>query len=285
MIQLPNPDSIRRVADWIELNVSLSGAQFSKTQVSSAIEKLTGAEPRESFISDIWRELHYRHRQYREPIFEVAERTIQRRPDVEPSVEYLTCLILSLFGVRGTTQDPGKLFERITSRAVKGYLSGNAVVFGWPAPPDPQQDADDESQIKRKIRKVAEDLGERFAEAPPARFNDRGVDVIGWIPFVEGRSSQVVLLLQCYAGQDWKGKLQVPLASWYQYIHWSFNPIAGFAVPRVISEQDWHEGSTDKGLLFDRARIVNLLTVDTYDPALANELRTWVEGQVAELEA
>lgn len=284
MIQLPNPDSIQRVADWIELNVSLSAERFSKTQVSSAIENLTGAEPRESFITDIWRELDHRHRQYREPTFEVGERTIEPRAEVEASVEYLTCLILSLFGVRGTTRVPGKLFERIASRAVKGYLSGKATVFGWPAPPDAEE-GDDESQIKRKIRKVAEDLGERFAEAPPARFNDRGVDVIGWIPFLEGRSSQIVLLLQCYAGQDWKQKIQVPLASWCQYIHWSFNPIAGFAVPRIISERDWHEGSTDKGLLFDRARIVNLLSRDTYDPALADELTAWVQVQIADLEA
>src|SRR5207249_6062769 len=97
--------------------------------------------------------------------------------------------------------------------------------------------------------------------------------------------SQLVLLLQCYAGQDWKVKLPVPLASWYQYIHWSFNPIAGFAVPRVIPERDWHEGSTDKGLLFDRARIVNLLSGDTYDPALADELTAWVQAQVIDLEA
>jgi hypothetical protein len=284
MIQLPDPDSIRRVADWIELNVSLSAERFSKTQVSSAIENLTGAEPRESFITDIWRELKYRHRQYSEPTFEVGERTIEPRAEAEASVEYLTCLILSLFGVQGTTRDPGKLFERITSRAVKGYLSGEAIVFGWPTPAD-ADGGDDESQIKRKIKEVADDLGERFAESPPPRFNDRGVDVIGWIPFPEGRSSQLVLLLQCYAGQDWKGKLPVPLASWYQYIHWSFNPIAGFAVPRVIPERDWHEGSTDKGLLFDRARIVNLLSRDTYDPALADELTAWVQAQVADLEA
>ena len=72
--------------------------------------------------------------------------------------------------------------------------------------------------------------------------------------------------MQCYAGQDWKGKLPVPLESWYQYIHWAFNPVRGFAVPRVLPERDWHEASTDKGLLFDRPRIINLLSRDTYDP-------------------
>jgi hypothetical protein len=186
--------------------------------------------------------------------------------------------------VQGVTREPAKLFERITRKAIEQYLSGNAVVFGWPAPTRPESGSE-ESQIKRNIKKVADDLGERFVESPPARFNDRGVDVIGWISFHDGRSSQLVLLLQCYAGQDWKGKLPVPLESWYQYIHWSFNPIRGFAVPRVLSERDWHEGSTDKGLLFDRPRIINLLPTDTYDPSLAAELGAWVSEQLADLAA
>ncbi len=283
MIQLPDPDSARRVADWIELNVSVSGERLSKAEVSSAIESAAGTEPAEWFISDVWRELEYRHRLYRNPTFKVGERTIEPQTDVVASVEYLACLILSLFGVRGTTRDPGKLFERITRKAVEGYLSGNAFVFGWPNPPEPEL-GDEESQIKRKIRQVAEDLGERFIESPAPRFNDRGVDVIGWIPFLKGRSSQLVLLIQCYAGQDWKGKLAVPLVSWCQYIHWGVNPIIGFAVPRVIPERDWHEGSTDKGMLFDRPRIVNLIPTDTYDPALAEELNTWVQEQLAELQ-
>lgn len=283
MIELPDPDSARRVADWIELSVSVSKERLSKAEVSSAIESAAGTEPVESFISDVWRELEYRHRLYANPTFEVGERTIEPQPGVEASVEYLACLILSLFGVQGTTRDPGKLFERITSKAVEEYLSGNAFVFGWPAPPGAEP-GNEESQIKRKIRKVAEDLGERFIESPPARFKDRGVDVIGWIPFLKGRSSQLVLLIQCYAGQDWKGKLPVPLESWYQYIHWGFNPVRGFAVPRVIPERDWHEGSTDMGILFDRARIVNLIPTDAYDPVLAEDLNTWVREQLAELQ-
>ena len=283
MIQLPDPDSVRRVADWIELSVSVNRYRLSKAEVGSAIESVSGREPGESFISDVWRELLYRHRLYRQPTFDVGERTVEPRPEVEPPIEYLACLILSLFGVRGVTRDPGKLFERITSKAVQGYLSGNAVVFGWPAPPDPEP-GNEESQIKRKIRQVAQDLGERFVESPPSRFKDRGVDVIGWIPFREGRSSQLVLLLQCYAGQDWKGKLPVSLESWYQYIHWSFNPIRGFAVPRILSERDWHEESTEKGLLFDRARIINLIPDHVYARTLSAELNTWVQEQLAELQ-
>lgn len=283
MVELPDPGSVRRVADWIELNVSVTHEGLSKAEASSAIERLAGQEPAESFMSDVWRELEHRRHLYTNPTFQVGARTIEPEPDVEPSIEYLACLILSLFGVRGTTRDPGKLFERITSKAVGGYLSGKAFVFGWPTPLESELE-DDESQMKRKIRVVANALGERFSESPPARFNDRGVDVIGWIPFAKGRSSQLVILVQCYAGQDWKGKIPVPLESWYQYVHWGHNPIRGFAVPRVIPERDWHEGSTDKGMLFDRPRIVNSITTDIHDAALTAELNTWVSAQLAELQ-
>ena len=134
MIELPDPGSVRRVADWIELNVSVTKERLSKAEVSSAVDRITGAEPAEWFISDIWRELEYRHGLYSDPTFEVVERTIEPRPDVEPAGPYLACLLLSLFGVRGVTRDPGKLFERIARKAVERYLCGNAIVFGWPAP-------------------------------------------------------------------------------------------------------------------------------------------------------
>src|SRR5229473_3430884 len=104
MVPLPDPESIRRVADWIELNLSIGAERLSKAQVTSAIESLTGAEPAESFISDVWRELAYRQRLYSQPLFQLNDRAIERRPEVEVTDEYLACLILSLYGVRGTTR-------------------------------------------------------------------------------------------------------------------------------------------------------------------------------------
>jgi hypothetical protein len=42
--------------------------------------------------------------------------------------------------------------------------------------------------------------------------------------------------------------------------------------------------ATDKGLLFDRPRIINALSVDTYDAELAAEVRAWVDQELAELQ-
>jgi len=191
-------------------------------------------------------------------------------------------LLWSLFGVQGVTQHQGKLFERITCKAVERYLSGNAFVFGWPS--ENPRGGLNESQVKRKIKKVADDLGEMFVEAPRPQFNDRGVDVIGWVPFAEGRSGQLVMLLQCTAGRDWKDKLPIPIGNWCEYIHWSANPIPAFAIPAIVKERDWHERSKQQGMIFDRARIVNLLPRGTDDRDLARELKNWVSQTLADVE-
>lgn len=282
MIDLPDPGSIPRVADWLELSVTASSEALSKAATTSVIESVAGEEPSEAFISSVWRELEYRHNLYEAPSFEVRDRTIEPRRDTEPCAEYVACLLWSLYGVQGVTQYPAKLFERITCKAVERYLSGNAFVFGWPS--EPPNDDDEGSQVKRKIKKAADDLGETFIEAPKPQFNDRGVDVIGWIPFAERRSGQIVMLLQCTAGRDWKNKLPVPLENWREYIHWSATPIPAFAIPAIVKERDWHERSREKGMIFDRARIVNLLPTGTDDRELVDELNTWVRQALADVE-
>lgn len=283
MIQLLDPTSAARVADWIELTVATTQEHVSKAEVGSILEGAAGSEPSEAFLTDIWRQLEYRQTLYQNPTFKVIDRLVEPVPGTRISPEYLACLVWSMVGVQGNTQQPGKLFERITRKAVEEYLSGQAIVFGWPFEPEIEGE-DEESQIKRKIRRVAEELKERFVEAPPARFNDRGVDVIGWIPFYERRTGQLVLLVQCTAG-DWKSKLPVPLDNWCQYIHWTRDPIKGFAVPSIIGDKDWHERSREKGIMFDRARIINLLPQDRFDPDLATEVENWVREQLNDLTA
>lgn len=282
MIELPDPDSIERVADWIELTISTTGKAVSRTSVASSIERITGSDAPEYFLSNIWSELEYRQKLYLHSFFKVQERLIQPQTTSSKSLpEYQACLLLSLYGVQGFTQVPAKLFERITCQALKRYLSGNAVVFGWPS--KGSKNGATESQIKRKIKQVADDLNERFCESPPSHFKDRGVDVVGWIPFGEKRSGQVVILLQCAAGHNWKDKNPVPLPAWCQYIHWAGNPIIGFAVPGIVDERDWHDKSKDKGILFDRPRIINLLFGTKKDRKLIRELRSWVTTQISNL--
>jgi hypothetical protein len=287
MISIPDPNSVTRVADWVELSISVANSSLSRTALTSALEMSGGNEPSETLIASVWHELERRQHLYSRPLYRVEDRTVERETDEQPP-EYLACLLLSLYGVQGDTQLPPKLFERLTCEAVRYYLSGLATVFGWPFDPEDRESVEEEQQelqIKRKIRRLAEDLGERFVEAPLSPFKkDRGIDIVGWIPFREKRSGQVVVLLQCAAGHNWVIKRPVPLDAWREYIHWGCCPIIAFSIPCIISERDWHDTSKDNGILFDRVRIVNLLSEGIRDQALNQDLSTWVQQQLANLE-
>lgn len=277
MISMPDPTSVVAVADWIELFVVTTRRIVSKASLAHLIEAYWGNESSESFISDVWRELIVRQRLYANSPFEVHERMVEPNEElqVQDSPEYLVCLILSLFGVHD--QDSPKLFERLTCRAIEKYLSGEAFVLGWPTA------AGEPVSIQQKCMDVAKRLNERFVESPDARYKDRGVDVVGWKPFGEKRSGQIVVLLQCAAGHNWAAKRSVPLGAWEQFIHWAYNPIKAFAVPGIVSQRDWHDKSRDNGIIFDRIRIINLLADGMGDSELSATLQDWVNVQLDEL--
>jgi len=279
MIEIAEPNSFSSVADWIELRLSSKGNVISKTVVAAQIEKDGGTEPEESFLSDIWTELMRRQAFYYTKFFTVEERSVESSFDASTKPEYSFCLLLSLYGNPTDTLKAAKLFEKVSSAAMKNYLCGEGIVFGFPRP-DP-----DENSIKQGIMKAANETNERFVEAPSEKYKDRGVDIIGWKPFFDKRSSQVVVLLQCAAGHNWRDKaITLPLPSWTQYIHWAHDPITGFSVPCVIPDQEWHEVSRDAGVLFDRIRILNLLPDGITDATLRGELASWVTTRMQELD-
>jgi len=283
MIEVSDPESLAEVADWVELSVCVSRSSLSKAEVASTIEGTAGREPSEGFISSVWRELERRERLYLRSFFHVEARLVEPGDGCELP-EYLACLLLSLYGAQECAHTPAKLFERLSREAISSYLSGQAVVFGWPFDLSVGPNQPEQSQIERRIREVAEDLGERLSKPPPPRFNDRGLDVVGWIPFVDKRSSQIVVLMQSTIQRNWKDKLPVPLLAWCQYVHWGCTPVKAFAIPRIVADYDWHETSVDKGMLFDRIRIVNLLSDGARDISFRNELTAWVERRLSDLD-
>ncbi|NJM40115.1 MAG: hypothetical protein HC853_04800 [Anaerolineae bacterium] len=283
MIELPTPDSIDAIADWIELRLAITEERLSKAKVASDIESLCGDEPPDHRITTVWAELSRRQNLYSKGYFAVNGNTIER-VSVHEKTEYVYCLLLSLYGVESDANLSGRLFERLVRGAVEKYLSGKALVFGWPFEQKNDSNQSLTTRLGLQIQNIADQLNERFVEPPPNKFKDRGVDIIGWIEFGDSRSGQVVILLQSAAGHNWKGKAPVPEKSWSQYIHWACNPAIAFAVPCVITKNDWHEVSREKGILFDRIRILNLLSNAVSDRQLNIELVEWINNQYSRLD-
>ena len=227
MLELPDAEDAARVADWVELELSRGEPSFSKSKLASVLRDVGGVDPGEPFISDVWRHLRRRIARHATDYFEIQGDLALRCNGVTAGrVEYEVCLFFSLYGASVQTGSKPKLFERMCAEALRRYVGGKVFVFGWPVLPDV------ETAIAERIRQVASLMGERFIEAPAARYKDRGVDIIAWKPFSEPddsdhRSGQFVVLSQCASGHDWPKKTrELPLPSWKQYIHWATNPMA-----------------------------------------------------------
>jgi len=203
---------------------------------------------------------------------------------VNGRLEYEVFLFFSLYGAPSGSNP--KLFERVTAEAIARHLEGDFFVFGWPVIPNVQ------TAIAQRVRQLSEILRERFVEAPQARYKDRGVDIVCWKPFAEPdfasrRSGQLVVLSQCAAGHDWRGKTtELPMGSWLQYLHWAGDPIRAFAVPCVIADDLWHDINREvNGLVFDRVRLINYLIAGVQQGGLRDELVQWREEQSADHQA
>lgn len=288
MFQLPDGENAERVADWIELELCTGQASVSKAKVSSIIDQSTGSEPGEAFLSDVWRHLGDRKKRYATDFYDLQGSVATSQISVSPGTILVleACLLFSLFGASSQHRSDPKLFERLTAEAIQEYVGGESFVFGWPVLSNVEVD------IEKRVRQVAAATFERFAEAPLKRYKDRGVDIITWKPFAEPdstsrRTCQFVLLSQCAAGHDWKGKTtELPLGSWTQYIHWAADPGVSFAVPCIIGDDIWHDIAREvRGILFDRIRLMNLLPSGVSDAALSTDLQVWTAEQRDEWKA
>ena len=179
---------------------------------------------------------------------------------------YRICLILSLFGASDKTRTVQDLFERITNEALRVSFSANSMVFGYRG-----------RGIGENTRDLANTVKEKFVKEPARRFKDRGVDVVSWVQFADQRTGKFVVLTQCAAGHNWKGKVAVPLRAWEQYIHWAVRPTTAFSVPCIISDREWHDQSSEKGMLIDRVRLLNAVPDRPNDINLETDITEWLE--------
>lgn len=270
---IDNPSSKNDVANWAEFYICVSQSNLSKTELSSFLEASSGSEPNAEFIDDVWQELTSRESLYgSEPPYQVDSREIISKIDWQSLPEYLVCVILSIDGAAENSCVTGKLFEKISCEAVKSYIGGDAIIYGFPQ--------------KQTLEEIANILNERFNYNPTSNFKDRGVDIIAWKSFDDNRKSQMVGLFQCAAGFNWKKKLlEVPIDAWRGYISWSSTlPFKGFVTPVVIDEEVFHETTLSGGLMIDRPRLYRYIkNASVANQTLKTELVTWCNEKITSI--
>ncbi len=268
MLIPPSRDDPICLADWIEATVLFSRAAkgtAANSDLFRLLQERHDSDVAEAYLEDARSVIRLRSSILGENYpLSLHGNTISLNRTWREAYSYSFLLILSLSHhysslrmTQGRARVPSELFEFLVSKAINNYGSANSIRFGSVRrPPVP-------SGFRGALEYIAtaahEHLGSSYGSG--GREKDDGLDVIGWIPFGDQEAGQVVFLIQCAIGNDWKGKLSTLMGrKWDHHVLWHVTPVRGFALPIHHPRTfEWTKNSHEAGILFDRLRLVLLL--------------------------
>ena len=150
-------------------------------------------------------------------------------------------------------------FETLSFYSLKAMLPDSAIVkaFG--------KNSLYSGNAKLKISALADDLNlktkpDRLNAIPNNSTQERGLDLIAWLPFSDKIPNMLIILGQCACGKEWYNKQRETLR-FEQYISFEKTPIHAMFIPYAISdpnETNFYQNDEilPTHLLFDRKRIL-----------------------------
>ena len=153
-------------------------------------------------------------------------------------------------------------FETISYYALKNYLPSHAILkqFG--------KKTDYLGNAIKKIKDLAVDLKVEVREHEIANISERnnqerGLDIIGWIPFRDNCPNLITILGQCACGKEWASKHHDTKRFKHYLKFYRLNPFHAIFIPfaliskggsKFLRSDDIEENT----LVFERKRIVDL---------------------------
>jgi hypothetical protein len=285
MIEYPNElETSIEGADWLELCCFL---EYPNEITKTAVEGfLKSKDDNELLSSDIFKHIEWRKSISPNYPFVIGDTSIHSSSPVTESQEYLFPLLLATHDFYKDTQitnwsPVGDLFELYCTASIKKMI-GDAALIGnnlgrLPAGLD--------ACLTAVCNIMNESKGPPHARA--TTFQDAGVDIIGWKK-IDKRKGQVVFLVQCASGKNWRKKGgDIKPRLWHELVFWTIDPVKVLAFPFAYDfsdstlEDDWHFYTYDSGLLLDRLRLINF-KFSEYDENTLNltPISRWIETQL-----
>lgn len=163
-------------------------------------------------------------------------------------------------------------FEKLCAEVLINYLPSHAIVksFG--------KNSNYNGTAVQKIEALANDMKVRidldgFNEISTRGTQEKGLDLIGWIPFDDTISNLLAILAQCACGKDWNKKLgETSRYNSYLKFH-RISPIHSMFIPYNLVSYNkvtfFRNDEIDNRLIFERKRILNYIFdtdfFETYD--------------------
>lgn len=218
----------------------------------------------ETFIKSIFSILKYRFSLFADSYpFEINNDIIKLKDHINNSEKnYIFLLISSSLDIFNQFQTILTTdFETVSYEALKKYLP-NAVVkqFG--------KNSEYHGNAKSKIKQLACDLGLSIKKYEISQIDnrnnqERGLDIIGWIPFDDKCSNMVIFLCQCACGKDF-GPKHHDTRRFENYLEfYKTKPQHTLFIPSSLinskNKFDSSDDIEDDSLVFERKRIVSLI--------------------------
>lgn len=236
---------------------------------------------KEDLIDKIFRELQNRPYLYKDDYpFELSEgNKIILKDNVENNTRqkvYIFLLLasnLSIFGLfehELTTE-----FEIISYEALKNFLPSKAVIKEMGQ--NTQYSGNTISKIKQLADEINIKIDEEALKQISAKANkEKGLDLIGWIPFEDGLPNLLLILCQCACGTEWYKKLS-ETGRYENYLRfYRKKPIHTMFIPysqiNYLERGFYQSDEITNTLLFDRKRILNQLIDTSFFDTLNSKL-------------
>jgi hypothetical protein len=266
-------------ADFVELVVLFSnedGVTFGDIQDRFFGEKdYDNPEIRdkdEKFLNQIFQRIIERLQLYKNdyPFLYSDDEILTLKSDLTTNNKLYISLLLSsklnIFNAFRT--DLTRDFETISFAVLKNFLPTNSIVkeFG--------KNTEYGGNAIEKIKQLADDLDlaiddYELSQVGERNNQERGLDIIGWIPFNDKCGNKVVFLCQCACGKQFESK-QHDTRRFENYLNfYKTNPQHTMFIPysliNVRAKKFYHSDYIEKDyLIFERKRILEYNDANTF---------------------
>lgn len=264
----PSRNSSGDLADWLELKALAEGTQrLSRSRVRREFKDALGSDGEgldelvDLTFSEMQRRLDIIGASY--PFDRDHSGFVLRSDLVLGHYAFLLFLASSpAFREAGTQNAAAKLFEDVVVSGVREYLGGRSEALRFGAPPSGERPSSWEDALAWLGRKLGVPRGPGW-ESP--RKQDAGLDVVGWIPFPDGRAGHLVLFVQATIERGWWSSNKhkdIEATAWLGWLDFGRPPSVAFSIPFALPANfsHWDELRRHVNVILDRIRLCSVLS-------------------------
>jgi hypothetical protein len=207
----------------------------------------------DGYVSDKFNEYEHLVKIFENNVFISNEetKTITVHSKFSAKKEHLLCLKLMETNDEKLRVKMSRLFEEIVAESLISLMGSNSYYELVDA-----SNKDRCIDIKTLSKNMGLEFRRELQKYPQE--GDGCCDIVFWKK-IDENPGIISILTQCKSGAKWKEGKAVELGIWNELINFTIPPIRAYAISDIIKKEYIDSQSVQKGLIFDRVRLIKLL--------------------------